>query len=217
MKMSRNTAPEFQNTHFKRKRSIWCVLETNVRQLQAFDADKNKKAWMQSSSFQNGWPHIAPEATRGGYRPPPRPSFGNTVHSSPGGCIHDEQSWNHLRVVSGTWQTACCTCLQSAHIKVCLPDVQSTTVWGRPLISTPQQTTCTTLSTKRSSFSSAWNHGFLLGKTGIHAARPQSSSAHLQMHFDISNHEFLGDLKRTTMISTHVLKKHASIQRPCLE
>lgn len=76
MKMSRNTAPEFQNTHFKRKRSIWCVLETNVRQLQAFDADKNKKgtfAWMQSFSFQNGWPHIGPEATRGGYRPPPPP------------------------------------------------------------------------------------------------------------------------------------------------
>lgn len=116
---------------------------------------------------------------------------GNTVHSSPDGCVHDEQSWNHLRVVSGTWQRACCSRSQSAHIKVCLPDVQSTTVWCCPLFSTPQQTTCTTVSTKLSSFSSAQNHCFLLGNTGIHPVQPQSStggsSAHLQMHFDISD------------------------------
>lgn len=44
---------------------------------------------------------------------------------------------------------------------------------------------------KLSSCSSAQNHCFLPGNTGIHPVQPQSStggsSAHLQMHFDISD------------------------------
>lgn len=41
-KKKHNAAPEFKNIHFKRKRSIWHVLEQNTRQLQAFDVDKKR-------------------------------------------------------------------------------------------------------------------------------------------------------------------------------
>lgn len=79
--MSRNTAPEFQNTHFKRKRSIWCLLETNVRQLQAFDADKkNKKRDFRLDAVIQFPNWLAAYSSRSHERriqtPPPPPTLG---------------------------------------------------------------------------------------------------------------------------------------------
>lgn len=67
MNMQHNTTPEYKNIHFTR--SIWDVLEQNVRLLQAFDVDKKGVfTRTQSSSFRSGWPHVDPEATRGDTR-----------------------------------------------------------------------------------------------------------------------------------------------------